>query len=274
MLRIEIAERHHAHHLGDGELARRRHDRAEIARRGMIDEIAPAIGAMGADEGDISVDRLFQQIGLAVDHPRFLAFGQRRAHPGADIEPADPGPACTNPLAQGTLRHQFEFEFPPGVDLLEPDRSRRARVRADDLAHRPLAQQRRDPGIADPGIVGDDGEVAGAPAQQCAQQQVGCADLAEAAHQDGGTVLDPVNRGFERGDDLVDHDVRAPFASFRARQGSRVNCDVPCLSFFTRNGEPKPWAGALNMTQDLRFIAARADRRAGSRTQDDRARRH
>src|SRR4029077_8833534 len=57
--RIEAAERHDLVHGRDRRLRRHRHHRAEIARRHSVREVAPAIAALGLDEGVVGVQRRF-----------------------------------------------------------------------------------------------------------------------------------------------------------------------------------------------------------------------
>ena len=55
--RVELAELDHLVHRRDGQLRRRRHHRAEVARRLAVDQVAPAVAALGLDQRDVGVDR-------------------------------------------------------------------------------------------------------------------------------------------------------------------------------------------------------------------------
>src|SRR6516162_91784 len=75
LLRIERAEIDNVLRLRDRQLRRRRHHRIEISRRGAIDQVAPAIGFPGLDQGDVAGQRFFQEIFAAGNLALFLAGG-------------------------------------------------------------------------------------------------------------------------------------------------------------------------------------------------------
>ena len=66
-LGIERAERHDLAHLDDRALRRRGHDRPEVARGLAVDEVAPAVGALGLDQREVGVDRILEHVVAAVD---------------------------------------------------------------------------------------------------------------------------------------------------------------------------------------------------------------
>src|SRR4051794_10475860 len=54
--RVELAERDDVVHRRDRGLRRHRHDRPEVARGLAVDQVAPAVAALGLDQGEVGVD--------------------------------------------------------------------------------------------------------------------------------------------------------------------------------------------------------------------------
>ena len=139
---IELAERHDLVHLRDRAFRRRRHDRAEVARGLAVDEVAPAVAALGLDQREVGVDRVLEHVAAAVDRARLLALGERRAVAGRREERADAGAGGADALGEVALRHQLELDLAGAVERVEHVRVGLARERADDLAHAPRLEQR------------------------------------------------------------------------------------------------------------------------------------
>jgi len=81
----------------------------------------------------------------------------------------------------------------------------RARIGADHLAHAPGIDQPGQAVIAVAGVVGDDGQLAGAVFVKCIEQMVGDPDGAKSCHQYRRSIPNP---GYGVGgglDPLVDH---------------------------------------------------------------------
>src|SRR4051812_20412028 len=109
--RIETAEVDGLAHLRDRALRRGRHDRTEVPRRLAIDEVPPAVAAVGLDQRDVGVDRMLEHVLPAIDLPRLLAFGEQRAVTGRAEERADACAGGANALGQVALRHQLELDL-------------------------------------------------------------------------------------------------------------------------------------------------------------------
>ena len=70
------------------------HDRPEVAGGLAVDEVAHPVGPVGADQRDVALDRVLEDVGAAVDHPGLLALGQRRADAGGQKNAPIPAPAA------------------------------------------------------------------------------------------------------------------------------------------------------------------------------------
>src|SRR5450755_588590 len=109
---IEAAERHDLVHGGDRLLRRHRHHRAEVARRHAVGEVAPAVAALGLDEGVIGVQGRLEDVHAAADRSRFLALGELGAVAGRREEAADAGAGGADALGEIALRHELELDLP------------------------------------------------------------------------------------------------------------------------------------------------------------------
>lgn len=72
--RIQFAQGHHIVHAGNCDPGRARHDRSEIARGHSIGQVAPAVCALGFDQGIVGEYRIFQHVLTSVDVPSLLAL--------------------------------------------------------------------------------------------------------------------------------------------------------------------------------------------------------
>ena len=142
---IELAEGDDPVHGGDRRLRRHRHHRAEVARRHAIGQVAPAVAALGLDEGEVAVDRRLEHVHAAVDLARLLALGELGAVAGGGEEAADAGARGADALGEVALRHQLELDLAGAVEGVEVMAVDLARERADDLAH-PLRRRAARPG--------------------------------------------------------------------------------------------------------------------------------
>ncbi|ABA51189.1 hypothetical protein BURPS1710b_A1553 [Burkholderia pseudomallei 1710b] len=205
VFRIQRAERHDLRHLHDRRLRGHRHHRPEIARGLPIDEVAPAVAPVRLHEREIRMDRRLEHVVLAVDHARFLAFGELRAVARRREEAADTGARRANPLGEVALRYQFELDLARAIQRVEHLRIGLPRKRADDLAHAPRLQQRGEARLAVAGVVVDDRQIARALRDQRIDQLGGHPGRAEAADHDRRAVVDVGHRRLEGIENLVDH---------------------------------------------------------------------
>src|SRR5690606_26427987 len=112
------------------------------------------------------------------------------------------------------LRHEFQLELAGFVHLVEYDRTGTARETADDLAHASCRKQTHEwLDAAGAGIVADERQVLGPLLNETIDQMRGMSHRAEAAEQDGRTVLDPLHRLGDGLDPLVDHEFLLPATS-------------------------------------------------------------
>src|SRR5215213_8279282 len=108
MLSVDRSQLHDLIDLDDHRARGRRHRHVEVAARAPIGEVAERIGTMGLEQGEVSGDRGFQQVALAVELPHLFALGNRRPDAGATVEGGDTGATRPDPLGQRPLWHQLQ----------------------------------------------------------------------------------------------------------------------------------------------------------------------
>src|SRR5689334_6485603 len=217
---VERAEWNHLVHRRDRRLRRHCHHRAEVARRHPVREVAPAVAALGLDEGDVGVQRCLEDVHPAVDLARLLALRELGAVAGRREEAADASAGGADAFGEVALRNQLELELAGAVEAVEVVAVDLARERADDLANAPCREQRGEPGVAVAGIVVDDREVLRPLLEQRADELVRQPGRAEAADHHRRAVGD-VGDGFaKRRDLLLDH--RFCFAARSPRASASI----------------------------------------------------
>src|SRR5690606_33491191 len=158
-LGVERAERHDLVDLHDGRGGGARHDGSEVARGLAVDEVAPAVGGEGADEGEVGPDGVLEHVVAAVDAARLAAFGELGAVAGRRVEGADAGAGGADAFGEVALGHEPEFDLAGAVEPVEDPRVALAGDGAHDLAHGPRVEQGGEARVAVAGVVVDDREV-------------------------------------------------------------------------------------------------------------------
>ena len=175
------------------------HHRVEVAGRPPVDQVAQPVAFPGLDEREVGAQRLLEHVALAVDHPRFLAFGDDRPVRGGREEAFDARAGGAHALGERALRHQFHFDL--AAQELALEFLVLADVGRDHLSDLPRAQQDPRAEVVDAGVVADDREPAGAAGVERADQVFGNAAEAEPAHHDRRAVGDerrlPLRRSAE-----------------------------------------------------------------------------
>src|SRR5260370_17673100 len=147
----------HGAGLGHGELRRHRHHWTEVYLRVAEREIAVAVGRVGANQGEITFDRLLQDVLAAIEAAHLLATCELGTEADGRIESRDAGTPSADAFGKGALRHALQVDLARHPQSLE----RRglgvvpACTRAPDLAPHtrfdPLARYR----VAMPGRIDD-----------------------------------------------------------------------------------------------------------------------
>src|SRR5882672_9185109 len=161
--------------------------------------------ALDMDQRHVAVKRVLEHVSPAADDARFLALREIRAVAGRGEEGGDARARSAHALGEGPLRNDLELDLPGAVGLLEMVRIDLPRIRAEELAHAPGFEERRDPDLAVAGVVVDDGQVFRPLCDQRIDQLFRNARVAEPADEDGRAVSHVGEGGFDRRDDLVDH---------------------------------------------------------------------
>src|SRR5215467_7437797 len=103
VLGVEISEVHDLPHLHHRTLCRAGHDRTEVARSLAVYEVAPAVGAQGLDQREISADWILEHVVAPVDPPRLLPLRELRSEAGWRVERADAGASGADALGEVAL---------------------------------------------------------------------------------------------------------------------------------------------------------------------------
>src|SRR5690606_16029803 len=113
-----------------------------------IDQASPAVPSQCGDQSEVCAYRVLEKVLATVDLAFLLAFGELSAHPGRRVEGADTGAGSADAFGQVPLRHEFELDLAVAVEAVENPRVVLAREGADNLAHPPCCQERRQAGVA------------------------------------------------------------------------------------------------------------------------------
>src|SRR5216684_402806 len=214
--------------LDDRYARRHRHQRVEVALRAAEAEVARLVGLVGADEGVIERQRVFEQVFAALKAARLAPFGELGADRGGRIKGRDTGAGGAHALGKRALRHQLGVNEALLVILAEDEFLRgagRRGERADHLldlivgdqrAHvGPVRRQRR----AAPRAVRDAGQIFRALLGQRPIEVDRHADDGKPAKPDHRAVWDVMHGVGEAGVDLgFGHGPsRSPFMSYRRK---------------------------------------------------------
>ena len=175
------ADRHDVVWLGDHDFGRERHDRIEIVRGQRVFEVAVVVGLLAADEGEVALDRLFQQVGLAVDLDGLLALFNQGADAGRSEDAAETDAAGANALDERALRRELDLDFARDHLLLRLGVE--ADVGGDELCNRAGRDELADAVAGGSRVVRDDGQVLDAAHDYRVDEPMGRADAHEAADQ-------------------------------------------------------------------------------------------
>src|SRR5881398_1103005 len=91
--RVESAHGDDLVDLGDHDPSRSGHVGVEVACRLVVYEVAERVSRTRANERDVGLERVLEEVGDAVDVVDLAAPGQLRADAGADVERPDARPA-------------------------------------------------------------------------------------------------------------------------------------------------------------------------------------
>jgi hypothetical protein len=95
------------------------HHGIEVARRFLIDQIAPAVAFPRFDESEIPTYGVLQNVVAPRKLPRLFSFGNHGAVSGGGVERRNARTARAQTLGERALRIQFHLEFPAHHQALE-----------------------------------------------------------------------------------------------------------------------------------------------------------
>src|SRR5712671_2735851 len=172
-------------HLDHGELRRRCHHWTEVDLRVTKREIAAAVGRVGANQGEITLDRLLQNVLATIEAAHLLATCELGAEADGRIESRDAGTAGADAFGKGALRDALQIDLARHPQSLERRGLRvvAARGRAHDLAHQTGFDQFVRERIAMRGRIDDQSQILRATIAQGPDQRVGKAGAAEAGNE-------------------------------------------------------------------------------------------
>src|SRR5262245_33702580 len=97
--------------LDDGGLRRHGHQGREVAGGLPEHAVAPPVRFPGADDGEVGVERLLEDVLLPVDGPGLLALGDLRPHAGGGEEAADAAAGGADPLGERALGVEVDLDL-------------------------------------------------------------------------------------------------------------------------------------------------------------------
>ena len=143
--------------LGDGHLARCRHDRIEVSRGLAVDEVAFGVALERMHDRKVGDETALHHVAGPVELALVLAFRDLSAGAGSGEEGGDAGAAGANALRQRALRVELDLELAGEILLREglvlPD------IGGDHFLDLPGVEQNAETLAVHAAIVGDDGEV-------------------------------------------------------------------------------------------------------------------
>src|ERR1035437_3482125 len=193
--------------LGNHYLARRRHDRIEVAHGIAVAEVAQAIAPVSLDEGEVRRQGLLKHIFPSIDDACLLAYSQVGPHCRRSIKTAQTGAGGANPLDEGSLRHQFEFHFAFQIAVPERSAPRAGRKRGHQFANSSVEDETAQSKIAAAGAIMHDGQIGRPLLSERFNQLSGNAGIAESADHDSGAIEHLRHRLSTGWYGLVDHGV-------------------------------------------------------------------
>ncbi len=168
---------------------------AEVPGRERVAQIAHIIGKERMNEREISVERGFKQIGLAVCFDLLLPLFDCRADARGGEDAAEAIPAAADALDESALRDEFDLQF------ARMHLSLRFRIQAD-VAGDQLAHQLRDDKLPNTlfrgaGVIGDDSQVAFSLPDDLIHDPLRRSDGDKAANHKARAIGDHGDRFFE-----------------------------------------------------------------------------
>src|SRR5690554_2117691 len=108
---IELARLNYLLHFNHRDFSRRSRQRVEVLRSMSIDDISEAISFPALDDGEVTYNRLLQNVVSSIELTGLLAFCYRRTETGGGIERRDAGAARPHLLREGSLGGQLHFQL-------------------------------------------------------------------------------------------------------------------------------------------------------------------
>src|SRR5215467_7247871 len=106
-------------YFGHGELRRHRHHRTEVYLRVAKREIAVAVGRVGANQGEITFNRLLQNMLATIEAAHLLATYELGAKADVRVESRDAGTPSADAFRKGALRHALQIDLARYPESLE-----------------------------------------------------------------------------------------------------------------------------------------------------------
>jgi len=198
VLRLNIAHGNDILALSDNGVSGGGHDNVEVAHGALVPAVAVLVALIGAQQGEVGVDGLHQQIILAVHSVATQAEGgllHQRINAHGSQHAAQTGAAGADALSQSALRQQVDLQRALGVLLA--DLGGHAHVGGDHALDLMVVDQLGDAEeLLTHGagrtthIVGDQGQILGAPCHQLLNNSTRLAASQEAAAHNGSAVGD------------------------------------------------------------------------------------
>src|SRR5690606_15001598 len=144
--------------LRDGDTARGRDDRIEVAGGVAVGEVAGLVGTVGPDQGDVGDETAFHDVLDTVEDLRRLPLGDLRPHTGAGV--AGPYTGATGTPSLGELVLRVELDLQLVGEVLRAEALVLAHLGGAVLADLAFLDAPAQSGHVDTYVVGDVSEIA------------------------------------------------------------------------------------------------------------------
>ena len=205
VLGVKVAQFGKKGNLHDGRRGGHGHDGPEVARGLAIKQVAPAVGLVRFDQGEVGSNRVLEHIVTPLDGSRLFSVGERGAVARRSEERPNPRARRADALGEVSLGHEFELDFSRVILLVEVPRVDLAGERANHFAHGSTLDEQCKAFVGVPGVVVHNREAGKVSAQESVDQVDGLTGQTEATDHDGRSIGNVGEYLVDRIAKFVDH---------------------------------------------------------------------
>src|SRR3990172_7204298 len=124
----QLTQFDHFVNLGDSDFGRPGHGSVKVPGCALIDQIAPAVGFVRPNQGEVRFDGVFEKVCLTIEDASLFTLLQQGAGARVRVESGDASLSGPDSLRQRALGHQFHAHLTRGKLLMEGCCKARPRV--------------------------------------------------------------------------------------------------------------------------------------------------